>query len=79
MAGILQTYNRATNQAVPTAGGWGQLSVYPADNLRLNFGYGIDHAQDSGIFGLQVNSGIFANVVWDVNAWVVISEVMFRL
>ena len=38
MAGILQTYNRATNQAVPTAGGWGQLSVYPADNLRLNFG-----------------------------------------
>jgi hypothetical protein len=102
MAGILQTYNRATNQAVPTAGGWGQFYVYLADNLRLNLGYGIDNAQDSGLFGLQVNSGIFANVLWDVNpwlqlglegnyklttydvfgdknAWVVISQVMFRL
>jgi hypothetical protein len=102
MAGILQTYNRATNQPVPTAGGWGQLYVYLADNLRLNLGYGIDHAQDSGLFGLQVNSGVFANVLWDVNpwlqlglegnyklttydvfgdknAWVVISQVMFRL
>jgi hypothetical protein len=102
MAGILQTYNRDTNQAVPTAGGWGQLYVYLADNLRLNLGYGIDHAQDPGVFGLQVNSGIFANVAWDVNAWlqlglegnyklttydvfgdkdawVVISQVMFRL
>jgi hypothetical protein len=102
MAGILQTYNRATNQAVPTAGGWGQFYVYLADNLRLNLGYGIDHAQDSGLFGLQVNSGVFANLLWDVNpwlqlglegnyklttydvfgdkdAWVVISQVMFRL
>jgi hypothetical protein len=102
MAGILQTYNRATNQAVPTAGGWGQFYVYLADNLRLNLGYGIDHAQDSGLFGLQFNSGIFANLLWDVNpwlqlglegnyklttydvfgdkdAWVVISQVMFRL
>ena len=102
MAGILQTYNRATNQAVPTAGGWGQLYVYQADNLRLNLGYGIDHARDAGIFGLQVNSGVFANVAWDVNpwrqlglegndkltsydvfgdkdAWVVISQVLFRL
>jgi hypothetical protein len=102
MAGILQTYNRATNKAVPTAGGWGQFYVYLADNLRLNLGYGIDNAQDSGLFGLQVNSGIFANLLWDVNpwlqlgmegnyklttydvfgdknAWVVISQVMFRL
>jgi len=102
MAGILQTYNRATNKAVPTSGGWGQLYVYLADNLRLNLGYGIDHAQDSGLFGLQVNSAAFANVLWDVNpwlqlglegnyklstydtfgdknAWVVISQVMFRL
>jgi hypothetical protein len=102
MAGILQTYNRATNQAVPTAGGWGQFYMYLADNLRLNLGYGIDNAQNSGLFGLQVNSGVFANVLWDVNpwlqlglegnyklttydvfgdknAWVVISQVMFRL
>jgi hypothetical protein len=39
-----QTYARATNQAVPTAGGWGPLYVYLADNLRLNLGYGIDNA-----------------------------------
>lgn len=51
------------------ARGWGQLFVYPADNLRLNVGYGIDHATDSGLFGPQVNSTIFANAVWDVNAW----------
>lgn len=102
MAGIFQSYNRLSNQAVPTAGGWGQLYVYVADNLRFNLGYGMDHAQDSGPFGLQVNSTAFANVIWDVNpwlqlglegnyklttydafgdknAWVVISEVMFRL
>ncbi len=102
MAGIFQTYNRASNKSVPTSGGWGQVYVYPAENLRLAAGYGIDHATDSGLFGLQVNSTIFANVVWDVNpwlqlglegnyklttydsfgdkdAWVVISEVMFRL
>ena len=102
MAGIFQTYNRVSNQAVPTAGGWGQLYVYLADNLRFNLGYGIDNAQNSGPFGLQVNSTAFANVLWDVNpwlqlglegnyklttydvfgdknAWVVISQVMFRL
>lgn len=102
MAGIFQTYNRVSNKPVPTSGGWGQVYVYPAENLRLAAGYGIDHATDSGVFGLQVNSTIFANVVWDVNpwlqlglegnyklttydsfgdkeAWVVISEVMFRL
>jgi hypothetical protein len=62
----------------------------------------IDEAPRAGLFGLQVNSGIFANVLWDVNAWlqlglegnyklttydvfgdknawVVISQVMFRL
>jgi hypothetical protein len=37
--------------------------------LRLNLGYGIDNAQDSGLFGLKVNSGIFANALWDVNPW----------
>ena len=102
MAGIFQTYNRVSNRAVPTAGGWGQLYFYVADNLRLNLGYGIDHAQDSGRFGLEVNSTAFANLLWDVNpwlqlglegnyklttydafgdkdAWVVISQVMFRL
>ncbi|MFN9570648.1 MAG: hypothetical protein ACK59G_12050, partial [Cyanobacteriota bacterium] len=102
MAGIFQTYNRVSNKAVPTSGGWGQIYVYPAENLRLAAGYGIDHATDSGVFGLQANSTIFANAVWDVNAWlqlglegnyklttydsfgdkeawVVISEVMFRL
>ncbi|MEB3166337.1 MAG: hypothetical protein VKO65_06655, partial [Cyanobacteriota bacterium] len=69
MAGIFQTYNRVSNKAVPTSGGWGQVYVYPAENLRLAAGYGIDHATDSGVFGLQVNSTIFANVVWDVNPW----------
>jgi hypothetical protein len=102
MAGIFQSYNRTSNRAVPTSGGWGQLYLYPAENLRLNVGYGIDNATGSGLFGLQKNSAIFANVVWDVNAWlqlglegnykftlydtfgekdawVVISQVMFRL
>ncbi len=102
MAGILQSYNRISNQAVPTAGGWGQLYVYPADNLRFNVGYGVDHAQGAGPFSLTLNSAAFANVLWDVNpwlqlglegnyrfttydrfgdkdAWVVISQVLFRL
>ncbi len=102
MAGIFQTYNRLSNEAVPTAGGWGQLYVYLADNLRLNLGYGIDNAQRPGRFGLEHNSTAFANLLWDVNpwlqlglegnyklttydsfgdkdAWIVISEVLFRL
>lgn len=102
MAGIFQTYNRATNRAVPTSGGWGQLYAYPADNLRLAVGYGIDNASDSGLFGLTLNSTLFASLAWDVNpwlqlglegnyklttydsfgdkdAWVVISQVLFRL
>jgi hypothetical protein len=102
MAGIFQTYNRTSNRAVPTSGGWGQIYLYPADNLRFNLGYGIDNATGSGVFGLQKNSAIFANLVWDVNAWlqlglegnykftlydtfgekdawVVISQAMFRL
>jgi hypothetical protein len=102
MSGILQTYNRSSNQAVPTSGGWAQLYVYLSDNLRLNLGYGIDHAQDGGAFSLLTNATAFANVVWDVNpwlqlglegnyklttydtfgdkdAWIVISQVMFRL
>ncbi len=102
MSGILQTYNRSSNQAVPTSGGWVQLYVYLSDNLRLNLGYGIDHAQDGGTFSLLTNATAFANLVWDVNpwlqlglegdyklttydtfgdkdAWVVISQVMFRL
>jgi hypothetical protein len=102
MSGILQTYNRSSNQAVPTSGGWAQLYVYLSDNLRLNLGYGIDHAQDGGAFSLLTNATAFANLVWDVNpwlqlglegnyklttydtfgdkdAWIVISQVMFRL
>jgi hypothetical protein len=102
MSGILQTYNRSSNQAVPTSGGWAQLYVYLSDNLRLNLGYGIDHAQDGGAFSLLRNATAFANLVWDVNpwlqlglegnyklttydtfgdkdAWIVITQVMFRL
>lgn len=102
MAGIFQSYNRTSNRAVPTSGGWGQVYVYPAENLRFNVGYGIDNATGAGVFGLLKNSAIFANLVWDVNAWlqlglegnykftlydtfgekdawVVISQVMFRL
>jgi len=102
MSGILQTYNRSSNQAVPTSGGWAQLYVYLSDNLRLNFGYGIDHAQDGGAFSLLRNATAFTNLVWDVNpwlqlglegnyklttydtfgdknAWIVITQVMFRL
>jgi hypothetical protein len=102
MSGILQTYNRSSNQAVPTSGGWAQLYVYLSDNLRFNLGYGIDNAQDGGAFSLLTNATAFANLLWDVNpwlqlgiegnyklttydtfgdkdAWVVISQVMFRL
>ncbi|MEB3305271.1 MAG: hypothetical protein VKL58_03540 [Cyanobacteriota bacterium] len=102
MAGIFQTYNRSSNKAVPTSGGWGQIYLYPAENLRFNLGYGIDNASGAGVFGLEKNGAIFANVVWDVNpwlqlglegnykftlydsfgekdAWVVISQVLFRL
>jgi hypothetical protein len=56
MAGIVQTDNRSANKPVPTSGGWGQVYVYPSDQLCLAAGYGIDHATDSRPFGLQVNS-----------------------
>jgi hypothetical protein len=69
MAGIFQTYNRLGNQAVPTSGGWGQISTALTESFRFNAGYGIDNASDSGRFGLKLNSSVFANVVWDVNPW----------
>ena len=69
MAGILQTYNRRSNQAVATSGGWAQLSAAISDNLRFNAGYGIDTADDSGRFGLTLNNTAFANVIWEVNPW----------
>jgi hypothetical protein len=69
MAGILQTYNRRSNQAVPTSGGWAQLGAALNDQLRVHAGYGIDTAADSGRFGLSLNSTAFANLVWDVNPW----------
>lgn len=69
MAGIFQTYNRFSNQAVPTSGGWGQVSAALSDSFRINAGYGMDNASDSGRFGLKLNSTVFANVVWDVNPW----------
>jgi hypothetical protein len=69
MAGILQTYNRRSNQAVPTSGGWAQLGAALNDQLRVHAGYGIDTADDSGRFGLSLNSTAFANLVWDVNPW----------
>jgi hypothetical protein len=69
MAGIFQTYNRLGNQAVPTSGGWGQISTALNESFRFNAGYGIDNASDSGRFGLKLNSSVFANVVWDVNPW----------
>ena len=69
MAGILQTYNRRSNQAVPTSGGWAQLGAALNDQLRVHAGYGIDTADNSGRFGLSLNSTAFANLVWDVNPW----------
>jgi hypothetical protein len=69
MAGILQTYNRRSNQAVPTSGGWAQLGAALNDQLRVHAGYGIDTADDSGRFGLSLNSTAFANLIWDVNPW----------
>lgn len=69
MAGILQTFNRRTNQAVPTSGGWAQLGAAINDQLRVNAGYGIDTADDTGRFGLNLNSTAFANLIWDVNPW----------
>jgi hypothetical protein len=69
MAGILQTYNRRSNQAVPTSGGWAQLGAALNDHLRVHAGYGIDTADDSGRFGLSLNSTAFANLIWDVNPW----------
>ena len=69
MAGILQTFNRRSNQAVPTSGGWAQLGAAINDQLRINAGYGIDTAADTGRFGLTLNSTAFANLIWDVNPW----------
>jgi hypothetical protein len=69
LAGILQTYNRRSNQAIPTSGGWAQVSAALTDSLRLNAGYGIDTAADTGRSGLTLNSTAFANLIWDVNPW----------
>ena len=67
MAGILQSYNRSTNAAVPTTGGWGQLHAWLGENVRLAVGFGVDQAIKPGRFGLLLNETAFANVIWDVS------------
>ena len=45
------------------------MTMAMVGQFGIGRGYGIDNAQESGLFGLKVNSGIFANALWDVNPY----------
>ena len=72
-AGILQTINAETFNAIRTSGGWVELWYYWTPCVHSHFGYAIDDPLDSDLatadpllFAPVRNETYFANVMWDI-------------
>ncbi len=65
LAGINQSFNTETLEAVSTLGGWGELYYYFNDTLHWHVGYGIDTANDSSL--INQNQTLFSNLIWNLN------------
>lgn len=65
--GIGQTFDSGTQNAIRSAGGWGEVFAYLTPRLHIHTGYGIDSplrgAGDT--FPLTQNQTFFTNVVWN--------------
>ena len=79
--GIGQTFDSATQQAIRSSGGWGEVFAYLTPKLHVHSGYGIDSPlrRAGDTFVLMENQTFFTNVVWNWSKNVQISnQVDFR-
>lgn len=69
-AGILQTLDPDTFEAIQSTGGWLETFVYWTPCLHTHLGYGIDDPDDDdvGVTGRTKNETYFANLLWDINS-----------
>ena len=67
-AGIAQTTNTVTFQAIRTTGGFVELYWYMTEQLHTHWGYGIDDPMDRDLDPSQRsrNQTYFSNMIWDV-------------
>jgi hypothetical protein len=67
-AGVLQSTNSTTFQAVRTRGAWGEAYYYITPCLHTHWGAGIDDPIDRDLAGSQIslNETGFANLIWDI-------------
>jgi hypothetical protein len=67
-AGIAQTTNTVTFQAIRTTGGFVELYCYMTESLHTHWGYGIDDPVDRDLDPSQrsQNQTYFSNLIWDV-------------
>lgn len=65
--GIGQTFDSATQEAIRSSGGWGEIFVYLTPKLHLHSGYGVDSPLNRAgdTFVLTGNQTYFANLVWN--------------
>jgi len=69
-AGILQTLDPDTFEAIDSSGGYLETFVFWTPCVHSHLGYGIDDPEDDevGATGRTKNETYFANLIWDVNA-----------
>jgi hypothetical protein len=67
-AGIFQTVNIQTYQAIRASGLWFEVQQALADRWRVTAGYGRDDPRDDDLpaGGRSLNQAAFANLLWDV-------------
>lgn len=69
MGGILQTTKGSNDQEIRSAGFWSEAAIYWRKNWQTRIGYGQDvcNRDDLKGFGIQKNSTVYGNLIWDIN------------
>jgi hypothetical protein len=74
--GIGQTFDSGTQNAIRSAGGWGEVFAYLTPRLHIHTGYGIDSPlrRAGDTYPLTQNQTFFTNIVWNWSKNVQISN-----
>jgi hypothetical protein len=67
-AGVMQSVNTSTREAIRTRGAWAEVYHYLTPCLHTHWGAGFDNPIDTDLAAAQItyNQTIFANLIWDV-------------
>jgi hypothetical protein len=67
-AGVLQSTNSTTFEAIRTRGAWAEVYDYITPCLHTHWGAGIDDPTDRDLADAQISQNVtaFANLIWDV-------------